>query len=70
VNAAATFTGPFHVYGGSTVPSVSSVIEFQRRLGTGPVTTGTVLGAVLFTGWDGATYGFGAQIKSVFTVSC
>jgi len=70
VNAAATFTGPFYLYDGSTVPSVSAVLDFQRQLGTGPVTTGSVLGAVLFTGWDGATYGTGAQIESVFTVSC
>lgn len=69
VHATATFTGPVDVYGRSNVPANSSVIEFQRRLGTSAVTTGTVLGAVMFTGWDSATDAPGAEIRSVFTVS-
>ena len=69
VHAAAVFTGPVNAYSGSAVPSQSSTLRFQRRLGTAAVAAGTVLGAVLFTGWDGATEAAGAQIRSVFTVS-
>ena len=69
VHAASTFTGPVSLYFDSTVLASSSVLRFQRRLSTAAVVTGTVLGAVLFTSWDGATDGPSAQIRSVFTVS-
>lgn len=70
VNAVATFTsGSTLLYGGSGVLATSAILEFQRRLSTSAVTTGTLLGQVRFTGWDGAVYGLGAQIRSVFTVS-
>ena len=69
VNAAATFFGPTNYRSDSSTPATSSVIQFSRRLGANAVATGTVLGAVLFTGWDGATSGSTAQIRSVHTVS-
>lgn len=70
VNAVARFTaGSTLLYGGSGVSATSAVLKFQRRLSTSAVTTGTVLGQIQFTGWDGAVDGLGAQIRSVFTVS-
>ena len=69
VNAAATFLGPVDYRSDSSTPNTSSVIQFSRRQGTNPVATGTVLGALLFTGWDGATDGSTAQIRSIYTVS-
>ena len=69
VHAASTFTGPVSLYSDSTVLASSSVLRFQRRLNTAAVVTGTVLGAVLFTSWDGTTDGPSAQIQSVFMVS-
>lgn len=70
VNAVANFTGGSTVlYGGSGVVSTPAVLVFQRRLSTSAVNTGTILGQVQFTGWDGAVNGLGAQIRSVFTVS-
>ena len=75
VNAAATFHGPVTFQGpvehrglNASLGS-SSVIQFSRRLGYAPVVSGTVLGAMLFTGYDGATDGSTAQIRSMFTVS-
>ena len=70
INAAATLFGPVDYRSDSLTPATSSVIQFSRRLGTSAVATGTLLGAVLFTGWDGATDGSTAQIRSVHTVSC
>ena len=69
VNAAATFLGPVNYRTDTSTPATSSVIQFSRSLGTSAVTTGTVLGALLFTGWDGATDAPTAQIRSVHTVS-
>ena len=70
VKAVASFTGGSTLlYGGSGVTSTPAVLGFQRSLGTAAVSTGTVLGQVQYTGWDGAVYGLGAQIQSVFTVS-
>lgn len=69
VNAAATFYGPVGYRSDSATPANSSVIRFSRRLGTSPVASGTVLGALLFTGWDGASDGSAARIRSVYTVS-
>lgn len=70
LNAVASFTaGSTLLYGSSGDLTRSAVLEFQRRLSTLTVTTGTVLGQVQFTGWDGAVDGLGAQIRSVFTVS-
>ena len=68
VNAAATFLGPADFRSLSTTPARPSVIRFSRRLGNAPVTTGTVLGSMLFTGYDGATDGSTAQIRSIYTV--
>ena len=69
VNAATIFAGPVALYSGGTVLADAAVAAFRRRLGTGAGATGTVLGRVLFTGWDGATDGSAAQIRSVFTVT-
>ena len=70
VNAVARFTaGSTLLYGSSGVLATSAILGFQRSLGTSAVSTGTVLGQVQFTGWDGAVDGLGAQIRSVFTVS-
>ena len=69
INAAATFVGPTDYRSGSLTPANSSVIQFSRKLGSGPVTTGTVLGTLLFTGFDGAIDAAVAQIRSVYTVS-
>lgn len=69
INAAATFYGPAGYRSDSSSVASSSVIQFFRRLGSGPVTTGTVLGTLLFTGYDGAVDGTAAQIRSVYTVS-
>lgn len=69
VNAAATFLGSVTYRTDGSTPATSSVIQFSRRLGTNAVVTGTVLGALLFTGWDGATDASNAQIRSVHTVS-
>ena len=69
VNAAAAFYGPVEHRGVSTNSAISAVIQFSRRLGNAQVATGTVLGAMLFTGYDGAADGSTAQIRSVFTVS-
>ena len=64
----ASYTGPVALLGPSTLPSSSSSVTFQRRLGPAPVVTGTALGQLLFTGWDGAADGVGAAIRSVYTV--
>ncbi len=70
VNAATTFTaGQTVMYGSSSAAASSAVLQFQRRDAAAAVATGMVLGEVQFTGWDGATDGLGAQIRSVFTVS-
>ena len=70
INAAATFTQQRTVlYGGSSVRAAPAVLAFQRRLGAMAVTTGTVLGAMHFTGWDSVVDGLGAQMRSTFTVS-
>lgn len=70
VNAVARFTaGSTLLYGSSGILATSAILGFQRRLGTSAVSTGTVLGQVQFTGWDGAVDGLSAQIRSVFTVS-
>lgn len=69
INAAATFVGPTIYRSSSLAPANSSVIQFSRRLGSGPVSTGTVLGTLLFTGFDGAIDAAAAQIRSVYTVS-
>lgn len=69
VHAAAAFLGPVSYQSNSSTPATSSVIQFSRRLGTAAVATDTVLGALLFTGWDGATDASNAQIRSVHTVS-
>ena len=69
LNCAASFTGPVDLLGTSYLPNDAAVMGFQRKLGNLPVATGTVLGGVLFSGWDGATQGPGAQIRSVYTVS-
>lgn len=69
INAAATFFGPAEYRSDSSTIGRSSVIQLSRRLGGAPVTTGTVLGTLLFTGYDGATDAAAAQIRSVYTVS-
>lgn len=70
VNAVTIFTGRSTLlYGDSSMPSASAMLQFQRRLSTLAVSPGTVLGKVQFTGWDGAVDGLGAQIRSVMTVS-
>ena len=69
LNCAASFTGPVDLLGTSNLPNDAAVMGFQRKLGELPVTTGTVLGEVLFSGWDGAAQGPGAQIRSVYIVS-
>ena len=70
LNAVATFTaGKTLLYSNAAVTSSSAVLAFQRRLATAAVATGTVLGQIQFTGWDGVVYGLGAQLRSVFTVS-
>ena len=65
---AAGFAGPVNMLGLSLLPTSPSVATFQRRLGNGPVVNGTVLGQLLFTGWDGAANGIGAAIRSVYMV--
>lgn len=69
LHCAASFTGPVDLVGTSSVPSDASVMSFERQLGGLPVTSGTVLGQILFAGWDGAAQGTGAAIRSVYTVS-
>lgn len=69
VNAAATFVGPTVYRSSSLTPANSSVVQLSRSLGSGPVSAGTVLGRVLFTGFDGAIDAAAAQISSVYTVS-
>lgn len=69
INAAATFAGPADYRGDDLSPASSPVIQFSRRLGSGPVTTGTVLGTLLFTGYDGTMDAAAAQIRSVYSVS-
>lgn len=70
VNAVASFTaGKTLLYSDTAVTSTSAVLAFQRRLASSAVATGTVLGQIQFTGWDGGVDGLGAQMRSVFTVS-
>ena len=67
---AATFSqGQTVLSGSNSNTAIPAVLEFQRRLATAAVSTGTVLGEIQFTGWDGSIDGLGAQIRSVYTVS-
>ena len=67
----ATFTQGLTVLYGSSLAAAAApaVLQFQRRLGTAAVATGTSLGVIQFTGWDSAADAVGAQIRSVHTVS-
>lgn len=69
LHCAASFLGPVDLHGVNSSPYSSAVVGFQRSLGGLPVSNGTVLGKVLFSGWDGVASGAGAQIRSVYTVS-
>lgn len=68
VHCAASFQGPVDLLNTDRLPNSASVIAFQRKLGDSPVTTSTLMGEVLFSGWDGAVQGSGASIQAVYTV--
>ncbi|KAL3159988.1 hypothetical protein ABBQ38_010376 [Trebouxia sp. C0009 RCD-2024] len=54
IYAATTFNAGFQMYSNSATASSSSVMGFQRQNNGGAVTSGFVLGSILFSGYDGS----------------
>ena len=57
------------LYSISSVASNSGALGFQRQANGGPVISGTTLGSILFSGFDGTVQAPTAQIRSQHTVS-
>ena len=66
--ATTTLVGSFGLYSNSSTAASGAVLGFQRQNGAAAVTSGFVLGSILFSGYDGSVEGSTAQIRSVFTV--
>ncbi|KAL3159983.1 hypothetical protein ABBQ38_010371 [Trebouxia sp. C0009 RCD-2024] len=65
--ATTTFNTGFQMYSNSATSSSGPVLGFQRQNNGGAVTSGFVLGSILFSGYDGSVQGPTAQIRSQFT---
>jgi len=63
-----TLAGSFGLYSNNVTAAGGAVLGFQRQNGAGAVTSGFVLGSILFSGYDGSVQGSTAQIRSVLTV--
>ncbi len=68
IYATTTFSAGFQMFSNSSTLASGAVLGFQRQNGAGAVTSGFVLGSILFSGYDGSVEGSTAQIRSVFTV--
>ena len=69
IYATTTFSAGFQMFSNSSTAASGAVLGFQRQNGAAAVTSGFVLGSILFSGYDGSVEGTTAQIRSVFTVS-
>jgi len=69
IYATTTFNASFQMYSNNATAANGAVLGFQRQNAGSPVTSGFVLGTILFSGYDGSIQGATAQIRSVFTVS-
>lgn len=56
-------------YSNSSSPSSAATLGFQKQSAGGAVTSGTTLGSMLFSGYDGTVLAPTAQIRSQHTVS-
>ncbi len=65
---ATTIFSAIQIFSNSSTLASGAVLGFQRQNGAGAVTSGFVLGSILFSGYDGSVEGSTAQIRSVFTV--
>jgi len=68
IYATTTFSAGFQMFSNSSTLASGAVLGFQRQNGAGAVSSGFVLGSILFSGYDGSVEGPTAQIRSVFTV--
>ncbi len=69
INANTTFTSSFLMYSNSPTPGSGAVLGFSRQNNGTAVASGFTLGSILFSGYDGASQGPTAQIRSVNIVS-
>ena len=69
VYASTTFYTGFRMYSTSATASNGALLGFQRQNNGGAVTSGFVLGSILFSGYDGAVQGPVSQIRSQHAVS-
>ena len=69
INANTTFSSSFQMYSNSPTPGSGAVLGFGRQNNGTAVRSGFTLGSILFSGYDGASQGPTAQIRSVNTVS-
>ncbi|KAL3159984.1 hypothetical protein ABBQ38_010372 [Trebouxia sp. C0009 RCD-2024] len=67
IYATTTFNAGFQMYSNSATAGSGPVLGFQRQNNGGAVTSGFVLGSILFSGYDGSVQGPTAQIRSQFT---
>ena len=63
-------TRSLQLYSNSSAPSSAAALGFQRQSAAGAVASGTTLGSILFSGYDGTDQAPTAQIRSQQTVSC
>jgi len=68
IRAMTTLAGSFGLYSNNVTAAGGAVLGFQRQNGAGAVSSGFVLGSILFSSYDGSVEGPTAQICSVFTV--
>ena len=57
------------LYSNSSAPRSAAALGFQRQIAGGAVPSGTTLGSILFSGYDGTVSGPTAEIRSQHTVS-